>query len=97
MKKHVAASLHAKSNGVRTTRTVAEKRVRDTAGQVKTLRVLDIGSETFGDDLQYVFGKNVAKARRDTKRLLGTPDVAPNAAGAGDIEVVRARARRPAS
>ena len=77
MTKHVAASLHVKSNGVRATRTVAEKRVRDTAGQVKTLRVLDIGSETFGDDLQYVFGKNVAKARRDNKRLLGTSDVAP--------------------
>jgi hypothetical protein len=77
MTKHVAARLHAKSNGDRATRTVAEKRVRDTAGQVKTLRVLDIGSETFGDDLQYVFGKNVAKARRDNKRIIGTSDVAP--------------------
>ena len=54
-----------------------EKRVRDTASQVKTLRVLDIGSRTFGEDLQYVFGKNVAEARRDNKRIIGTPDVAP--------------------
>jgi hypothetical protein len=77
MTKHVAASLQSKSNGTRARTSVPEKRVRDTAGQVKTLRVLDIGSGTFGDDLQYVFGKNVAKARRDNKRIIGTSDVAP--------------------
>ncbi len=77
MTKHLAAGSQSKTNGARATRTVAEKRVRDTAGQVKRLRVLDLGSETFGDDLQYVFGKNVAKARRDNKRIIGTSDVAP--------------------
>jgi len=77
MTKHLAASPQSKANGARASRPVAEKRVRDTAGQVKRLRVLDIGSETFGDDLQYVFGKNVAKARRDNKRITGTSDVAP--------------------
>jgi hypothetical protein len=55
--------------------SVTEKRVRDTEGQVKTLRTLDAGSRTFGDDLQYVFGKNVAKARRDNKRAIGAADV----------------------
>lgn len=55
--------------------SVTEKRVRDTDGQVKTLRTLDAGSRTFGTDLQYVFGKNVAKARRDNKRAIGTTDV----------------------
>jgi hypothetical protein len=69
--------VRSKSNGTTATTSVPEKRIRDTAGRVKTLRVLDIGSRTFGDDLQYVFGKNVAKARRDNKRLLGTSDVAP--------------------
>jgi len=77
MTKHVAASLQVKSNGTRARTSVSKKRVRDAAGQVKTLRVLDIGSETFGDDLQFVFGKNVAKARRDNKRIIGTSDVAP--------------------
>jgi hypothetical protein len=75
--KHVGAILHAKSNGASATTTVPEKRVRYTAGQVKRLRVLDIGSRTFGDDLEFVFGKNVAKARRDNKRIIGTPDVVP--------------------
>jgi hypothetical protein len=77
MTKLIAASPQSKYNGARATTSVPEKRIRDTAGQVKTLRVLDIGSRTFGEDLQYVFGKNVAKGRPDNKRLLGTPDVAP--------------------
>ena len=77
MAKRVAARSQSKSNGSKATTAVPKKRVRDTAGQMKTLRVLDIGSGTFGDDLQYVFGKNVAKARRDNKRIIGTPDVAP--------------------
>jgi hypothetical protein len=55
--------------------SVTEKRVRDTAGQLKTLRTLDVGSRTFGADLQYVFGRNVAKARRDNKRVIGAADV----------------------
>ena len=55
--------------------SVAKKRVRDAAGQVKMLRTLDAGSRTFGTDLQYVFSKNVAKARRDNKRATGAPDV----------------------
>jgi hypothetical protein len=53
---------------------VVEKRVRDAEGNVKTLRTLDVGSATFGDDLLYVFKKNVAKARRDNKRITGSAD-----------------------
>jgi hypothetical protein len=37
---------------------------------------LDAGSPTFGTDLQYVFRKNVAKARRGNKRITGAADVA---------------------
>jgi hypothetical protein len=55
---------------------VGVKRVRDSRGQLKTLRTLDAGSATFGQDLQYVFSKNVAKARRDNKRITGAADVA---------------------
>lgn len=72
-----AANQRVKSNGHRAAPSVSEKQVRDTAGRVKTLRVLDIGSQTFGDDLLYVFGKNVAKARRDNKRILGMPEIVP--------------------
>lgn len=57
--------------------SVTEKRVRDTDGRLKTLRTLDTGSPTFGEDLRYVFGRNVAKARRDNKKVTGSTDVVP--------------------
>jgi hypothetical protein len=76
MAKVVVAKLNGKPKGHRDTGSVAEKRVRDAEGQVKTLRTVDLGSPTFGADLQYVFGRNVAKARRDNKRLIGTADAA---------------------
>ena len=75
MAKVVVTSLRSKQKGRRETTSVTEKRVRDTEGQVKTLRTLDAGSRTFGDDLQYVFSKNVANARRDNKRAIGAADV----------------------
>jgi hypothetical protein len=58
--------------------SVKEERIRDAAGQVKILRTLDARSRTFGDDLRYVFGKNVAKARRDNKKAVGSADIAPD-------------------
>jgi len=73
MAKVVIASLRSRSGGREAT-SVAKKRVLDAAGQVKTLRTLDIGSSTFGRDLEYVFGKNVAKARRENKRMTGASD-----------------------
>jgi len=77
MAKIVIASLKSKSKpGGRGRPPVAKKRVRDTDGRVKTLWTLDLGSATFGQDLQYVFGRNVAKARQDNKRAIGVPDVA---------------------
>jgi len=76
MAKVIVASLKAGSRSGRSVSAVTEKRVRDTVGQIKTLRTLDAGSHTFGDDLQYVFGKNVAKARRENKRTAGVNDAA---------------------
>ena len=77
MAKVVIASLKPKSKpGGRSRPPVAKKRVRDTDGRVKTLWTLDLGSATFGQDLQYVFARNVAKARQDNKRAIGVPDVA---------------------
>ena len=76
MAKIVVTSLKSKTKGHRSAVSVTKKRVKDTGGHVKTLRTLDAGSRTFGDDLSYVFGKNVAKARRDNKRAIGTNDVA---------------------
>jgi hypothetical protein len=54
---------------------VSKKRVRDSAGNARTIRTIDAESPTFGDDLRYVFTRNVRKARRENKRLIGTPDV----------------------
>jgi hypothetical protein len=53
---------------------VVEKRVLSGEGKVKILRQLDLRSSTFGTDLQYVFSKNVAKARRDNKRITGSAE-----------------------
>jgi hypothetical protein len=69
------AEAKTKPNGQHV--AVGEKRVRDAAGRVRTLRVLDLKSPTFGADLLYVFGRNVAKARRDNKRVIGAADVVP--------------------
>lgn len=75
MAKIVIAQLNPKASASRKT-GVTEKRVRDLEGQVKTLRTVDLNSRTFGEDLTYVFRKNVAKARRDNKKIIGTTDVA---------------------
>jgi len=54
--------------------SVTEKRVRDADGRARTLLIIDANSPTFGRDLEYVFGRNVAKARRENKRLTGSAD-----------------------
>ncbi len=51
--------------------SIATKRVRNTEGEIKTLRTIDAASRTFGRDLHYVFGRNVAKARRENKKVTG--------------------------
>lgn len=56
---------------------VVEKRVRGADGRAVTLRTIEGGSATFGDDLTYVFAKNVAKARRENKQVTGATDRVP--------------------
>jgi len=48
---------------------VSKKSVRTKSGVTVTVRRLDADSETFSDDLRYVFEKNVEKARRENKKL----------------------------
>ncbi len=76
MAKIVVTSLKSKVSRRSLAASVTKKRVRDTDGQLKTLRTLDAGSRTFGDEFGYVFGKNVAKARRENKQIMGATDVA---------------------
>lgn len=56
---------------------VTEHRVRASDGKVVTLRKVDAGSPTFGEDMLYVFRKNVEAARRENKRVTGVADVTP--------------------
>jgi hypothetical protein len=57
--------------------SVSKKRVTSATGERKTVLTLDAHSPDFEDGLQYVFARNVAKARRDNKRIIGVADVAP--------------------
>ena len=57
--------------------SVGEKRVRDSDGKLRTLVTIDLFGKNFGNDLDYVFKKNVAKARRENKRVTGVADRAP--------------------
>jgi hypothetical protein len=62
---------------------VTQKRVRDAAtGRHLTVRTIDGGSKTLGQDLSYVFGRNVAKARRENKAVTDVADRAPTPAEA---------------
>lgn len=66
-------SAHTRRKNV----SVAEKRVRDEHGKVSVIRTIDASSKTFSDDLTYVFKRNVAKARRENKRVVGVSDLVP--------------------
>jgi hypothetical protein len=61
-------------------RSPQEKRIVGADGRSRTVLMLDASSPTFGDDLQNVFERNVRKARRDNKRVLGSADFAPRKA-----------------
>ncbi len=57
---------------------VVQKRVRDaSSGQFLTFHTIDAQSKTFGQDLNYVFAKNVDKARRENKAVAGVRDRVP--------------------
>ena len=53
------------------------KKVVVSAGKRRTVRTLDANSATFDEGLKYVFSRNVAKARRENKRILGRADIVP--------------------
>lgn len=75
MAKIVVSNLQTKPTRKRKSASITEKRVRDEHGELHTIRMLDPNSPSFSDDLRYVFAKNVAKARKRNKSLIGSPDV----------------------
>lgn len=66
---------HASHGDART--AITQKKFYDATGTLKTHLTLDAGSPTFGADLLFMFKRNVAKARRENKRLLGRADFEP--------------------
>jgi hypothetical protein len=57
-----------------TEQTHKKLRLRDTSlRRVTTLR-FDPHSPTWADDLTYLFQRNIAKVRRENKKLFGSPD-----------------------
>jgi len=78
MSKVVVAKIAGKKIGTgKNASSVTEKRVRDDAGNLLTIRTLDGRSKTFANDLTYVFTRNVAKARRENKQVTGATDRVP--------------------
>lgn len=61
-----------------------EATVHTTHGSVGAVHTVDSESPTFGKDLERVFQINVAKARRDNKRIVGVADFVPRKGPAAD-------------
>ena len=66
--------LRTQARGARRTGSVRAKRMRNGAGKSVRVLSLDANSTTFIDDLTTVFQRNVAKARRENRQLLGSAD-----------------------
>lgn len=54
--------------------SVRQKRVFTQAGEQASVPVIDANSGSLTADLQRLFKRNVAKARRENRRLFGSPD-----------------------
>lgn len=52
--------------------SVREKILRDSEGRSVRVLSIDANSATFSDDLTLIFRRNVAKARRENKKLFGS-------------------------
>ena len=77
MTKVVVKNLNPGRLGKAAARAVGKKRVATPDGGWKTVRTLDINHPNFEDAMLYVFRSNVAKARRENKKILGVADFVP--------------------
>jgi hypothetical protein len=75
--KVVFKNLNTRRLGKAAARAIGKKRVATPDGGWRTVRTLDIYSPHFDDAYLYVFRSNVAKARRENKRVLGVADFVP--------------------
>jgi hypothetical protein len=53
---------------------VSERIVQVNGNASAVVRILDARRATFGTDLAYVFGRNVARAREENEKITGSPD-----------------------
>lgn len=53
------------------------RRIRNEAGELKTIPTVDLSRETFGEDLRRVFARNVTRARRENRKAFGSSDLVP--------------------
>jgi hypothetical protein len=74
MAKVVIADLGNTTGARGKRRPVRKRRMRGPDGTVRQVMILDLTSATFDDDLTYIFQRNVAKARRENRLLLGSAD-----------------------
>lgn len=56
---------------------VTSRRVTAPDGRKITIRAIDANSPDFGEAFLYVFGRNVATARKENKEILGSPSGVP--------------------
>jgi hypothetical protein len=82
MTKSRGAQLRKKTASVSQRRALvskkpSKKRFKASSGKYAHVAVLDANTASFGSDLLEVFRENVAKARKENKRLFGSPDRAP--------------------
>jgi hypothetical protein len=54
--------------------SVKKKRVFDSEGRPVKVLSIDSNSSSFSSDLELIFKKNVARARRENKKRFGSPD-----------------------
>jgi hypothetical protein len=50
------------------------KRTRDSNGKLVSRYVIDLSSETIDGDFTYAFGRNIARAREENRKLIGSAD-----------------------
>jgi hypothetical protein len=74
MTKVVYLNGSKKKSSAKDHKAVVTKRVRDAEGEIVRVSSVDTRSATFGEDLRYVFSKNVAEARRENIAATGRAD-----------------------
>ncbi len=62
-----------------------EREVLGADGSSRVVYTADASSPSFGKDLEHIFRLNVARARRDNKRILGVADLVPRKRRATDL------------